>query len=145
MVNPTRNEMIIKLAGEEILLRPTFENVCAMEENLGGLAYLNWKFTKGIAGLIKREGETALDVARRFNPKDIPPLTEVAKVIYFNQAATKESDPTLKKLSLEEVFELVMKEGATCAVQVTTYLAKVTNGDKMATKVEDLPEGQKKS
>jgi hypothetical protein len=125
-MNKFRNEMNIKLGSQEILLRPTFENVASMESNVGGLAFLAWKFSKGA-----RAGNTMSE-----NIQGMPSMTECAQIIFYNQAAVNQDDPTKKKLNLEEIWELVQEEGLYSVVtSMTIYLAKITSGQK---KVDEL-------
>ncbi len=129
MENKFRNEMEISLGGETLLLRPTFENIAAMETDIGGLAYLGWKYSRGIR--LGADGRpTKASMGSEASIKATPTLTECAKVIYYNQAATKADDPTQKKFSLEEIWVLVSVEGISVVRPVTIYLAQVTAGDK---------------
>ena len=128
MENKFRNELEIELAGEKLLLRPTFENIAAMETKLGGLAYLAWKFSRG--------GR---------DPKFLPSLTECAEIIYLNQAANNPTDPTKKKFSMEEIWEKVQAEGLGVIKPITIFLGRISAGNKMAPQVDELTEGQKKS
>jgi len=122
MENPNRNEMLIKLGGVDILLRPSFENIAAMEAKLGGLPYLAFKFSS--------------------HGKNSATLSDCAQIIYFNQAAVNPNDPTKKKLSLDEVWELVSQEGVNVLQPVMAFLARLTAGNKMA---QELTDAQKKS
>lgn len=137
MANKFRNELEIKLGSETILLRPTFENLSAMESEVGGIAYLGWKYSRGV-GLGKKEvSEEAI--------KSFPTLTETAKIIYHNQLATDPDDSTKKKFSLEEIWDMVLVEGAACAKHVVLYIAKITAGDKMRDSTEEISDDEKKS
>src|SRR5690606_7558027 len=110
-MNSARNELIVKLGGEEILLRPTFENISSMESNLGGVAYLGWKFSRGV--VIGKDGKPDLSGGNTERAvKSLPSMNEVAQIIYYNQAAVKPEDPTQKKYSLEEIWEKMLKNGA---------------------------------
>lgn len=120
--------MEIKLGEETILLRATFENVSDMESNVGGLSYLAFKFSRG----------TSLETS----VKSMPSLTDIAKIIYFNQAARNPEDPTKRKFSLEEIWDLVQAEGVAVTTPVVTYLALITKGNKNA---PTLTEEEKKS
>lgn len=139
-MNSARNELIIKLGGEDILLRPTFENVSSMESNLGGVAYLGWKFSRGAVKDINGVMDTTKAI------KSLPSMSEVAQIIYYNQAAVKSDDPTQKKYSLEEIWDRLLKNGAggTVVRDVTMYLAKLTAGDKINT-IDDMTDAEKKS
>ena len=130
MENKFRNELEIEVAGTKILLRPTFENIAAMESNVGAVAWLGWKYSRG---------HGTKDAA-----KSIPPLTECAKIIYFNQAATDPQDATQKKFNLEQTWDLVLQAGAPVVKDVMTYLARLTAGNK-SVDGEAVSEAEKKS
>lgn len=125
MENKFRNEKEIEMAGEKILLRPTFENIASLEATAGSLAYLGWKFSRGLS-----------------DGKNMPGLTDFAQIIYHCQAATKDGDPTKKKYSLEEIWDLVQQTGIVLLKPLTEFMAQVTAGDR---KVNELSERQKKS
>lgn len=141
MENKFRNEMEITVGGQKILLRPTFENLAAMESVLGSLAYLGWKYSRGV--VLEKDGtiKTNMEMAIR----SLPPLSDAAKIIFFNQAATKPEDPTLKKYSLEEIWALVLEEGTPVTKQVVQYLARVTAGNKTLEGMGGDEEKEKKS
>jgi hypothetical protein len=119
MENKFRNEMEIELAGTKILLRPTFENVAAMETNMGGLAYLTWKMA-----------------SNGNSPKALPSLSECAKIIFFNQSEQKE-DGT-KKYSLEQIWEMIQEDGIVICKPVIQYLGRITAGNKNAQEFSDF-------
>jgi hypothetical protein len=127
MENKYRNEMEIELAGEKILLRPTFENCAAIESSHGSLAWLGWKFSRGIREL-----------------KNMPGLTDVALLIYHMQAASDPDDANKKKYSLQEIWEKVQANGMTIPLmnKLIEFLARTTAGNKMA---NEPSENQKKS
>lgn len=127
MENKFRNEMLINVGGEEILLRPTFKNIAAMENALGGVAYLAFKFGKGIDVETKK-------IDPEVSSKSLPTMTEAAQIVFYNQA-----EPNL---SLEEVHELCLAEGIKVCFQVVLFLVKVTAGNKLAA---EPSERQKKS
>lgn len=131
MENKFRNELEIVIGGEKILLRPTFENIASMEANVGSVAYLAWCYSRGLSG-----GKEAM--------KNMPSMSDSAKIIYFNQAATRSDDSTQKKLSLEEIWDLVMSEGVGVARVVVQFLAKVTAGNKVV-EIEELAPVEKKN
>lgn len=136
--------MIIKLAGEDILLRPTFENIAAMEANVGGVSYLGWKYSRGIRTNVKGEVDH-LSMVSESAIKSLPSMSEVAQIIYYNQAASKPDDPTQRKFSLEEIWEKLLKNGAGGITRtITIYLARLTAGDRLSI-VDDLTEEEKKS
>ena len=114
MANKFRNEKIVKMGEVEILLRPTFENCANLEAALGF----------GIPQL-------AVNLAL----KKMPGLAEMAKVIYFCQAE--------KQYTLEQIWDLVMQEGAGFGVQVIEFVGMVTAGDKAAS--DPSPEALKKN
>lgn len=140
MANKFRNELEVKLGGVDILLRPTFENLSAMESDIGGIGYLGYKFSRGVRlenGKLKEDTETAI--------KNLPTLTEAAKIIFHNQAATDPNDSTKKKYSLEEIWDMVLIEGASVSRQVMKYVVLLTAGDKNRSNVDELNEEEKKS
>lgn len=139
-MNKARNELVIKVGGKEILLRPTFENIAAMETNLGSVAYLGWKYSRGVT---MQNGKA---VTTNEAIKSIPSMTEVAQIIYYNQASTKPEDSSLKKYSLEEIWDMMLKNGAAGEIvrSIVMYLAQLTAGDKINT-VDDLSQEEKKS
>lgn len=115
------------MGGEEILLRPTFANMQATEQALGSMPYLAYKYGKGseidpVTGKIK------------VNPDSLPGLADCAKIVFLNQ------EP--KKLTQEQVFELVLAEGIKVALPVMTFLLGCSNGNKLA---PDLSPAEKKS
>lgn len=126
MANKYKNEMEIKIGEETILLRPTFENLSDMESNVGGLAYLAWRLSRGT---------TIEDKV-----KSLPSFTDMAKIIYYNQAARKADDPSLRKLSLEEIWELVQGEGAKLIKPVTEYLSQIMAGNKLSSEGDEKKE-----
>jgi hypothetical protein len=136
MENKFRNEMEINLAGQKILLRPTFENIAAMEANVGSLVHLVWKFSRGA---VKSKSVTEKSVA------SFPSLSECAQIIYYNQAAVKPEDPTLKKYSLEEIWDMVLDEGATACKGVVEFLGKMMAGRKVSPEELLEAEEEKKS
>lgn len=132
MANKYKNEMEIKLGAEVILLRPSFENISDMESNVGGVTYLAWKFSRG---------STLSSTTEKL--KSLPTLSDITKIIYYNQAARKLDDPTLRKLSLEEVWVMVQDEGVRVIGPVTTYLTLIMAGNKGLEESSDT--GEKKS
>lgn len=132
MENQFKNEMLIKVAGEEILLRPTFENLAAMESKMGGIAYLAFKYGKGI-------DVESMKIDPVAAAQSLPPLTDASQIIYFNQIP-KEGE---KRRSLEEIHELCLAEGLKVCTQVVMFLARCTAGNKFAQK--ELSKAQKKS
>lgn len=130
MENKFRNEMEIKLGGQLILLRPTFENIAAMESSVGSVNWLTWKFSRG------HGTESAV--------KNMPSMTDAAKIIYFNQASTKPEDSNQKKFSLEEIWDLVQAEGGSVIKHVIIFLGRLTAGNR-AIEIDELSEGEKKS
>lgn len=127
MENKTRNEMMLDLAGEKILLRPTFDNLAAMESKMGGIAYLAFKFGGGVE---IASGKISQDAAA----KAMPSMTDAAQIIYFNQAE--------KKFTQEEIFEMCLNTGLKVCAEVVMFLARVSAGNKFAVEPTD---SQKKS
>jgi len=145
MENKYRNEMEISLGGEKILLRPTFENIAAMESNVGSVAWLTWRYSRGVRFKDGKVDKSTM--ASEAAIKALPALSETAQIIYYNQAALNPNDPTQKKFSLEEIWALVMGEGAKITSQVVIYLGRITAGNKSEdiTELKDLTEAEKKS
>ena len=135
MENRARNEMEIKLGEVTILLRPTFENIAAMEQNLGSVAWLTWKYSRG-TGVATMEKSI----------KAIPSMTECAQIIFYNQLETKENSQT-KKYSLEEIWELVLQEGAKVTITIIKFLGVIASGGSAPKQEEpEAPtESEKKS
>lgn len=101
-------------------MRPTFENIAAMESQVGSIAHIAWRFMEGSR-----------------NPKQVLSMTEVAKIIYLNQAATKEGDPTKKEMTLAEVWDLVLAEGIQCLNPILEYLSRVSAGNNFQADLTD--------
>lgn len=113
MANPLKNEKMVKLGEVEILLRPTFENCANLESSLGyGLPMLAYNLSK----------------------KQLPPMTDLTKVIYHCQVK--------KEHSLEKIWELVMAEGMGVAGPILEFIGQITAGDRSQ---PELSENQKKS
>jgi hypothetical protein len=127
MENKFKNEMLIEVGGEKILLRPTFENLAAMESKMGGLAYLAFKFGQGID--IESKTVDALKSA-----KAMPSMTDTAQIIYFNQAE--------KKFSQEEIFDFCLADGIKVCAQAVLFLVRCSAGNKL---LAEPSERQKKS
>ena len=124
MANKYKNELEIEMGAEKILLRPTFDNISDMECNVGGLTYLAWKFSRSSV-----LGNTQDAI------KLLPSITEIAQIIYYNQAARRDDDKTLRKYSLEEIWDLVQDEGIRLIKPVTEYLSVITAGNKNAAQI----------
>lgn len=127
MENQFKNEMEITLAGEKILLRPTFENLAALETIMGGIPYLMWKFGKGYdisKGVVDPEAAA----------KALPGYTDCTQIIYTQQAE--------RKYTREQVFELVKKEGVSIAPKLVLYITQVSRGNEFA---QEPSKRQKKS
>lgn len=119
MANKFRNEMVVKVGGVEILLRPTFENCANLESALGyGLPVLSFILY-----------QASKDI------KKMPVMTDIAKIIFFCQAE--------KTYTLEQIWDFMMGEGAELTLQALTFVAKITAGDK--TQVEVKSEELKKN
>ena len=126
MENKYRNEMEIELAGEKILLRPTFENCAAIETSHGSLAWLGWKFSRGERDL-----------------KHMPGITDMALLIYHMQAASDPEDSSKKFYSLQEIWDKVQVTGMKPLFpKLIEFLARTTAGNKLA---NEPSENQKKS
>lgn len=96
-----KNEQIIEIAGNKILLRPTFENCEALESDLGyGLPVL----------------------AHNLTQKKLPGMADITKVIFHCQEK--------KVFSKQEIWEQVMSEGMMVMTQILIFVGKITAGDK---------------
>lgn len=125
-MNKFRNEMEVKLAGEVLLLRATFENLQAIESSVGSLPFLANKFLSGVAG-----GKGSIEEKIK---KNMPSTTETALILYHAQAE--------KKFTLEEVFEKMMSDGALkYSTQAFIFISGACNGNKFAD--EPTPEEKK--
>lgn len=136
-MNPFRDEMTIKLGGEAILLRPTFENIAAMEAVVGSIGYLGWKYSKGAR--LQRDHNAPIDLVI----KHMPTLTEVSQIIYFNQAATHPDDPTKKRFTLEEIWDMVRMEGVAVTNPIVGYISRIGLGGSKEEKTEETVEEKK--
>jgi len=126
MENLFRNEMMMKIAGVEILLRPTFENLAAMESKMGSIAYLAFKYGAKID-------------LKNPDPKEMikcaPPVTDTAMIIYYNQA--------VHKYTLDEILDLVLTEGSLqVGMQIIPFLLRMSAGNK---NIPQATEEEKKS
>lgn len=130
MENVFRNEMEVIVGGEKILLRPTFENMAAMETKLGSVGYLAYKYGAQVDPNSVNNREQVLKV--------LPPLTEVAQIIYLNQA----KEPGMKHRDLEEIFQLCLADGIKVGAQIVLFLVRCTAGNKNA---PELTSKQKKN
>ena len=128
-MNNFRNEMIVELGDEKILLRPTFQNMSEMESNVASVAYLAYKFSRGMRA---QDGAKESEGA-----KSLPSLTEAAQIIYYNQAE--------KKFSLDEVWDkvLAVTNKTTVMVQVTIFIGKMLAGGDFDINKEVTPEEKK--
>lgn len=133
-MNPFRNEMKITLGTQEILLRPTFENIAAMEQAVATLSYLGWRFSRG-SRLSFQAKQTNTQVSLDEMVKSMPSLSECAQIIFYNQATPHPEDPMRKQFSLEEIWDLVQQEGATVINPVVAYISRITAGK---TRVDDV-------
>jgi hypothetical protein len=124
MENKFRNELELELAGEKILLRPTFDNMALTENALGSISYLIYKFGKTLSP----------DLDKLSMMQSLPPITTSAQVIFFNQAE--------KKYSLEQIYEKCLDEGAKVGAQVLLFLVRCTSGNKL---IKEPSEKQKKN
>lgn len=122
-MNPFKNEKVIKLGGVEILLRPDFENMAALEEAVGSMAYLGYRFSRGAR--IKGQGGSLEEIV-----KAMPTMTECAQIIYYSQAARNETDATKRKFSLEEIWSLVQEEGIAITTPVGEFINNMGQGTK---------------
>jgi len=135
-MNKFRNEMEISLGETKILLRPTFENIAAMETVIGSVAYLTWKFSRGARLKDNKDSTVKTAVVTAVQVQSMPSMTECAQIIYWNQAARKPEDETQRLYSLEEIWEMIMQQGGNISVRVLEYLGKIMAGDKALEKDE---------
>lgn len=99
MANKYKNEALVKIGAEEILLRPTFENLSAFESNVMTLDQFSFNLVKA----------------------KIPSMTELVKALYFFQAE--------KKFNLEEMNCLVQNHGGiTLQAPLLGFLSKCVAG-----------------
>ena len=121
-MNQFKNEHELEIAGKKILLRPDFEALANVESFVGALAWITWKMTVG-----------------NKIPKEMLKTTDVAKIIYFCQAAEEGKG----RLTLEEIWELMQEDGALLVYSnVIPFMSKMTAGNKNAT---EMSEGSKKN
>lgn len=129
MENKFRNEKRINLAGKEILLRPTFENLANMETKMGGIAYLAWKYGKGVD--MTKPNAVASAAA-------LPPISDCAQIFYFNQIPPDGEKP----IDIETMLDLCLQEGLKVTTVALEFLMGVASGNKNAPAPS---EAQKKS
>lgn len=113
MENKFRNEMEIEVAGEKILLRPTFENMALMETQMGSIGWMVYKYGKNV--------DSSSTEAQLM--QSLPPLTEAARIIHIMQAE--------KKFTIEQIYELCLAEGIKIGAQIMLFLVRCTAGNKM--------------
>ena len=128
--NKFKNEMIIKIGAEEILLRPTFENIANLESKLGGVQYLAFKFSQGLGGK-----------AGIMQAKSLPTLTECAQIIYFCQAMNNPDNPQEKQYSLEEIFQKLTGNLRNIPAEMMLFMGRMMAGNRNA---PDFSENTKK-
>lgn len=116
-MNTFKNEHTVKLSGVEILLRPTFENIEAVESNVGSVSYIGWKYS-------------SLNKTLEQKVKSLPPATELAKIIFYSQAHRKEDGTP--KLSLQEIWDLIIDNGIRKDLinDIVIFITKMTVGAK---------------
>ena len=146
MVNKFRNEMEVKLGEVSIVLRPTFENIAALETNVGGISYLAWKFSRGLTELKTKDKLTADAISNSEKTvKSLPSMSEISQIIYYCQAA-HDPEENKKAYTLKEVFNMVMSSGSGLLLSsmMTVFIGKMLAGDNFdENKV--LSEAEKKS
>jgi hypothetical protein len=117
MINPLKNELEIELGAEKLLLRPSFENLAALEAQIGPLDSLSFS--------LSRQTE---DKPRLLS------ITESVRIIFHCQ------EP--KNLSISEIHSLVMSAGIKARSQLYKFLLTITAGDDAAA---EISEEQKKN
>lgn len=120
-MNPYKNEKLIKLGVVEVLLRPDFDNIAALEANVEPLMGITMRMARAKVGA---------------------PLTLLAQIIYYCQAERKENNQELRRYSLEEIWQLVQSQGASITLPVMEFVGGILSGDKNQV---ELSETQKKS
>lgn len=125
MANKFKNEKEIKIGGESILLRPTFENLANMESKVGSIAHMAMKLVNFNNGM-----------------KNVIGISEIATIIFYNQAAN-DPDFGTKPKSIGAIYDLVLEEGFYLVIPpLAEYVGGVTRGNKLE---PELSEAQKKS
>lgn len=126
-MNQVKNEYLLKIAGKEILLRPTFEALANIESAVGTLSHLSYRLAKGVTDLKHQLG-----------------FAEVCRIIFYSQSGQKVVNRApAPEYGLEDIANLVKAEGLFSVIaQVTIYLGTVAAGDNMA---PDLTENAKKN
>ena len=108
MPNDMRNEMELELAGEKLLLRPTFEGIAEME-NVSGLGI------QGIAANLIRENAS---------------IRVVAAVIWGGLVGAEN-----KKYTLEQIQEMIVDHGIYDLVpQAMLFMNQAMRGNRDVTK-----------
>jgi hypothetical protein len=127
--NKYRNEKIIKIGPNEILLRPDFENIHLIEENVGGLAWLSYK----VASVKTKE-----DLL-----KNMLKMTEVAKIIFYAQVRDKEEK---RKYNLAEIFDMINAHGYFKLIpQLNEFISLIAAGSDNVEKELEKNEEKKDS
>jgi len=136
-MNPFRNEYELSLGGKKILLRPTFDNIAATEAAIGSISYLGYKYSLGHRAA-KEAREKGVMLKAEDYAKTMPALSEMALIIFHNQAE--------KKFSMEEIWDLVQLEGIGFTNHLVTYISGITTGgDKTEAKETAASAEEKKS
>ena len=121
-MNPFKNEKVIKLGEVEILLRPSFENIAALENNVEPLMSITQRMAKGATKV---------------------PVTLIAQIIYYSQASRKAENLDAYFYSLEEIWGMLQTCGVASVFNpVLGFIGQVFAGDKTA---NEMSEAQKKS
>lgn len=137
MSNKFRKELEVELGEVKILLRPTMENLAALEEHAIHLQEFSYNtFVKSAEGAASGDkGKIAGSLLK---------VDQAAKAIYYLQA---EADPS-KRHSLEKIFDLMLAQGVSAITsQMSNYLLTVTvkKDDEPTKETKAMPEEQKKS
>lgn len=106
--NKYKNELVLEIAGEKILLRPTFENIAAFESNVMGIPIMAFNMSKG-------------------DLNSLLTMSQTTQLIYYFQAE--------KKFTLEDIHLMVMDEGLAVTAKALPFLGKIATGAKVDNKV----------
>lgn len=143
-MNKHRNEIELKIGDKVILLRPTFENLAETESNVGGLSWLAWRFSRGVRVQQSEDG-TVKPVAEITSEtlKDQPSLTEIVKIVYYNQV---KNESGRRELSLEQIFDLIVSTGSFKMVlmKVIVFIGQALSGGDFDEQAE-VTEAEKKN
>lgn len=125
--NRLRNEKEIILGEVKILLRPNFQNIAALESDLGSISYLSYKFGKGYDLVTQK-------INMELASKHAPSMIETTKIIFHCQAD--------KHFTLEEIYDLVLARGIAVCMEIIGFVAQIAAGNQ---NTKELTPRQKKN